>query len=88
MANVELTHGAPPCSVVTCACDPEDAVSHYEHRRNTSIARMIADLQGGLCAGAYQERGSSRMPLYFVPHHTLVGRALAQRVGIRTPDDL
>jgi hypothetical protein len=88
MANVELNHGAPPCRVVTYACDPDDAVSHYEHVRNTSIARMIAALMGGHFAGAYQERGSSRTPLYFVPHRTLVGRALAQRLGIRTPDDL
>jgi hypothetical protein len=88
MANVELNHGAPPCSVVTCTCDPEDAVSHHEHRRNTSIARMIADLMGGHFAGAYQECGSSRTPLYVVPQRTLVGRALAQRVGIHTPDDL
>jgi hypothetical protein len=28
------------------------------------------------------------MPLYFVLHRMLVGRALAQRVGIHTPDDL
>src|SRR5919202_1177226 len=88
MANVELNYGAPPCRVVTYACDPDDAVSHYEHVRNTSIARMIAALMGGHFAGAYQERGSSRTPLYFVPHRTLVGRALAQRLGIRTPDDL
>jgi len=88
MSNVELTHGALPCSVVTCAFDPDDAVSHYEHRRNTAIARMIAALMGGHFAGAYQECGSYGTLLYFVPHRTLVGRALAQRVGIRTPDDL
>ena len=88
MSNVALHHGAPPRSVGTCTCDPEDAVSHYEHRRNTSIARMIADLQGGDFVGASQECGSSRMPLYFVLHRMLVGRALAQRVGINTPDDL
>ncbi len=86
MSNVELTHGALPCSVVTCAFDPDDAVSHYEHRRNTAIARMIAALMGGHFAGAYQECGSYGTLLYFVPHRTLVGRALAQRVGIRTPD--
>lgn len=88
MVNVEFNHGAPPCRVVTCAFDPDDAVSHYVRRRNTALARMIADLMGGHFAGAYQECGSSRRPLYFVPHRTLVGRALAQRVGIRTPDDL
>ena len=45
MSNVELNHGGAPCSVVTCTCERYGAVSHYEHRRNTSIARMIADLQ-------------------------------------------
>ena len=88
MTNVEFNHGAPRCRVVTCVFDPADAVSHYEHVCNTSIARMIADLMGGHFAGASQASGSSRTPLDCVPQRTLVGHALAQRVGIRTPDDL
>ena len=75
-------------TVVVYSLGTEEGVSYHERAKNTSIARMIADLKRWGFAGEYQPGESYTEPLYFVPQRTIVGLQLSGALGIHTPDDL
>ena len=74
--------------VVLCSLGTEEAVSEHEKAKNETIARMIAEFKGCNFSGEYHEAKSYPHPLYFVPHRTIIGMDIIQRLGIRSADDL
>jgi hypothetical protein len=74
-------------AVVTYDCGAGDPRSHDSVARER-IARKLAAIKQFDYAGEYDPAARYPGALYFVPSDTLVGRATAQRLGIRDPGDL
>ena len=74
--------------VVTCCLGTSEAPLRREIERNAALARTIAHLRGETFAGEYDATLRYARPLYFVPHKTIVGAAVAAAVGIHGRDDL
>jgi hypothetical protein len=75
-------------TVVTCgARDPENPRNHESVTRR-SIAAALAKLKGFEFGGEHEPSSRYAEPLYFVPAATLVGLDRAQRLHIRSDDDL
>ena len=73
--------------------DPPGAhTALHERKRNEALARKLAEIKGYEFAGEYREglidQVSDAPDIYFVPHDTIIGRSLAQQLGIRSEQDL
>jgi Protein of unknown function (DUF3182) len=75
-------------AVVVYPCGTDQGVSHHERLLISSVAAMIADLQGWSFAGEYEAGVRFAARPYFVPYRTLIGLELASRLGIEGPEDL
>jgi hypothetical protein len=74
-------------AVVTYSRSGFDARTH-ECTTRAGVARALARVLGYDFAGEYDAATAYATPLYFVPSDTIVGRAEASVLGIRSADDL
>lgn len=88
-AQMKQMHDASDAATVVCYASGERFdPGRHECVTHTLIAQQLAALQGYDFGGQYAAERSYDRPLYVVPSATIVGRAAADALGIRSERDL